>query len=76
MAGISDEAIRERAYHIWEREGRPDGRAYEHWVQAQIELAAEAGAGNGDQSGARRTERKAKPSPTKSPAASAAPRRR
>ena len=39
--GISEEAIRERAYHIWEREGRPHGRDFEHWVRAQVELIAE-----------------------------------
>jgi hypothetical protein len=32
--------IRERAYQIWEREGRQDGRAEEHWSQAEQELAA------------------------------------
>ncbi len=42
MGGISEKAIRERAYHIWEREGRPHGRDFEHWVQAQVELDAEA----------------------------------
>jgi hypothetical protein len=30
-------AIRERAYHIWEHAGRPDGRAKEHWFQAAQE---------------------------------------
>jgi hypothetical protein len=25
---------RERAYHIWEREGRPEGRQIEHWRMA------------------------------------------
>jgi hypothetical protein len=40
--GISDDAIRERAYLIWEREGRPHGRDFEHWVRAQVELLAEA----------------------------------
>ena len=39
--GISDDAIRERAYLIWEREGRPHGRDFEHWVRAQVELIAE-----------------------------------
>lgn len=39
--GISEDAIRERAYHIWEREGRPHGRDFEHWVRAQVELIAE-----------------------------------
>ena len=41
MGGISDDAIRERAYHIWEREGRPHGRDFEHWVRARVELIAE-----------------------------------
>jgi len=48
MAGISDEAIKERAYHIWMREGRPHGRDFEHWVQAQVELEAELRGGNGN----------------------------
>jgi len=30
-------AIRERAYHIWEHAGRPDGRAEEHWFRAAQE---------------------------------------
>ena len=29
--------IREAAYFIWEREGRPAGRALDHWVHAIIE---------------------------------------
>jgi len=41
MGEIPEEAIRMRAYHIWEREGRPHGRDHEHWVQARIELDAE-----------------------------------
>ena len=28
-------AIRERAYFIWDREGRPEGRAMDHWVKAE-----------------------------------------
>ena len=47
MGGISDEAIQERAYHIWVREGRPHGRDFEHWVLAQVELEAEERNGNG-----------------------------
>ena len=27
-------AIREAAYFIWEREWRPEGRSYDHWVSA------------------------------------------
>jgi DUF2934 family protein len=29
-----EQAIRERAYFIWEREGRPEGRAGAHWALA------------------------------------------
>ncbi|TIS55073.1 DUF2934 domain-containing protein [Mesorhizobium sp.] len=36
------ERIRQRAYEIWEREGRPEGRAREHWDQAVQEIEAEA----------------------------------
>lgn len=32
-----EHAVRERAYFIWERDGRPDGRAYEHWMSARAE---------------------------------------
>jgi hypothetical protein len=33
-----ERAIRERAYLIWEREGRPEGRAECHWRSAAIEV--------------------------------------
>ena len=35
-----EQKIRERAYEIWDREGRPLGREIEHWAQAERELAA------------------------------------
>ena len=31
--------IAERAYLIWEQTGRPEGRALEHWLQAEAEMA-------------------------------------
>ncbi len=31
--------IRERAYEIWEEEGRPHGREAQHWQQAASEMA-------------------------------------
>jgi hypothetical protein len=34
--------IRERAYFLWLREGRPAGRAAEHWLRACDEEAAAA----------------------------------
>jgi hypothetical protein len=38
------ERIRQRAYEIWEREGRPEGREQEHWEQAEREIAKARGA--------------------------------
>jgi hypothetical protein len=32
-----EQTIRERAYLIWENEGRPEGRAEDHWRCATIE---------------------------------------
>ena len=28
------------AYFIWEQEGKPVGRALDHWLQAELQLAA------------------------------------
>jgi len=36
-----EQRIRERAYRIWEEEGRPQGRAEAHWEKAR-ELEAQA----------------------------------
>lgn len=36
-----EDLIQQRAYTIWEREGRPHGRAEEHWRMAAAEIAAE-----------------------------------
>ena len=33
----NEAAIRERAYFIWESEGRPEGRAQDHWQSATLE---------------------------------------
>ena len=33
--------IRQRAYEIWEREGRPEGRASVHWQEAEREVEDE-----------------------------------
>jgi hypothetical protein len=34
--------IRERAYELWEWAGRPEGKAVEHWLQAEDALRHEA----------------------------------
>jgi hypothetical protein len=44
---LDDEAIRHRAYEIWQKAGCPDGSHDEHWAQARSELEGEAaGAGS------------------------------
>jgi hypothetical protein len=40
MSQDLQEAIRVRAYTIWESEGRPDGRSLEHWLQAEDEAVS------------------------------------
>lgn len=39
-----DTLIRQRAYAIWEQEGRPEGREWDHWVRAAGEFAAQPAA--------------------------------
>ncbi|HEX7127144.1 MAG TPA: DUF2934 domain-containing protein [Thermodesulfobacteriota bacterium] len=39
--GDLHDAIARRAYEIYERDGRPEGRALEHWRQAEAEIRAE-----------------------------------
>jgi hypothetical protein len=49
MMRIDNEAaVRERAYYIWEREGRPQGRELQHWQAAVRELSLEANSLNGN----------------------------
>jgi hypothetical protein len=38
--GDVKQRIRERAYELWEREGRPHGRHLDHWVQAERETGS------------------------------------
>ena len=40
---LTKEAVQERSYRIWEREGRPYGRDVDHWRRAELELIAELG---------------------------------
>ncbi|MCG7360058.1 DUF2934 domain-containing protein [Roseomonas sp. ACRSG] len=35
QAGDPEHAIRTRAYHLWEQEGRPEGRELEFWYRAR-----------------------------------------
>jgi hypothetical protein len=36
-----EQRIRERAHHIWEREGQPDGQEPNHWERASREIDEE-----------------------------------
>jgi len=42
MIQPSEIQIAGRSYFIWEKEGRPEGKALEHWFRAKSELEAEA----------------------------------
>jgi Protein of unknown function (DUF2934) len=44
MAQDRQAEIRRRAYLIWEHEGRPEGKALEHWHRAEAEIAERASA--------------------------------
>jgi Protein of unknown function (DUF2934) len=41
MLDEREQAIRERAYTIWEQDGRPEGRSLAHWSQAETEIGTE-----------------------------------
>jgi hypothetical protein len=34
----TNDQIARRAYELWERDGRPEGKATEHWFQAEAML--------------------------------------
>jgi hypothetical protein len=36
---VADEAVSEAAYFIWESEGRPEGKALDHWDRAVVQIA-------------------------------------
>ena len=35
MADPDEQTTRETAYFLWESDGRPEGKALEHWLKAQ-----------------------------------------
>jgi len=44
-----EEAIRERAYHLWIADGQPDGQADLYWLSAQREILTTSLAGSGSE---------------------------
>jgi hypothetical protein len=45
MIHREQQTVRERAYFIWEQEGRPDGNAVSDWLRAEAEVKTEAALG-------------------------------
>jgi hypothetical protein len=45
----AEQVIRETAYFIWEREGRSEGNAQDHWERATIETFGGDGGGCADE---------------------------
>lgn len=43
MRNAREDRVRERAYALWENEGRPDGRADAIWGQAEREIDSDDG---------------------------------
>jgi hypothetical protein len=41
-----EEAIRERAYHLWTADGQPEGKADIYWLNAQREILTTSLEGN------------------------------
>ncbi|MDI3560255.1 DUF2934 domain-containing protein [Bradyrhizobium sp. Arg816] len=44
MASLSEEQIRDRAYHLWREAGEPAGRMDTFWYEAEKMLLAERAA--------------------------------
>jgi hypothetical protein len=38
----SDDTIREKAYYLWEEDGKPQGRDHEYWQRAVVALSSSA----------------------------------
>jgi hypothetical protein len=72
MIGDQELRIRERAHGIWEREGRPEGRAATHWQMAAAEIAAEGKAAKPRAEAAGAAQAAKKPAPARAAAARAA----
>ncbi|WP_119459241.1 DUF2934 domain-containing protein [Rhodospirillaceae bacterium SYSU D60014] len=67
MVGTNLEAkIKERAYQLWEGEGRPHGKHLEHWRRAEQEVKSQA-----DQSILQRSMERSNPAPGMSPSSPA-----
>jgi hypothetical protein len=46
LSGEVQQRIQQRAYELWENEGRPHGREQAHWQQAEREIAGQSASGS------------------------------
>ncbi|MGV0818959.1 DUF2934 domain-containing protein [Martelella sp. AMO21009] len=52
MSDDMNAKIQERAYAIWEREDRPEGKHLDHWFCAQSEIEVESASDGGQSASA------------------------
>jgi Protein of unknown function (DUF2934) len=64
MSEQREQAIRERAYALWEHDGRPEGRSLAHWSQAEAELGTEQSAAVPNKESIVKSPRRRKPTKT------------
>jgi hypothetical protein len=60
-----EQAIRERAYHLWTANGRQEGDAEAHWLTAQREILASSLGTLGNVSSTHSTPKVAKKTPSR-----------
>ena len=64
MSESREQAVRERAYALWEQDGRPDGRSVAHWSQAEMEIAVEQSVAPPNRASIVKSPRRRKPTKT------------
>lgn len=57
----TEQELREAAYYLWEQEGRPDGKDFDHWIRANAELGRAAAVSKATKSAADKSPAAKKP---------------
>ena len=60
-----DDAIREKAYYLWEEDGKPHGRDQEYWQRAMVALSSKAKMDTLPKAAPKKPKAEAKPIPVK-----------
>jgi hypothetical protein len=58
MSEPQEQTIRERAYALWEQDGRPEGRSLAHWFKAEGEIGIERALAAQEKIGATKSQRR------------------